>query len=119
VQLVIEATLTHEDAESKQLDPCNVFVKHLPSELRDADLAALFGPFGHVLSSKIMIDPALKKSLGFGYVLRSFQALKLDHCPRRIGSREPPSASLIIAGNAYFPAIMWELYAILAMRDLE
>lgn len=68
------STLHAEEGELKLLDPCNVFVKHLPSELRDADLAALFGPFGHVLSSKIMIDPSTKKSLGFGYVKMRFKA---------------------------------------------
>lgn len=66
------SVIPSDEPELKHLDPCNVFVKHLPSELRDADLAALFGPFGQVLSSKIMIDPSTKKSLGFGCVLEPF-----------------------------------------------
>lgn len=59
---------TKNPKDSIPLDPCNVFVKYLPSDLRDADLGELFGPFGLVLSSKIMLDPVSRQSLGFGYV---------------------------------------------------
>lgn len=54
--------------DTKPLDPCNVFVKYLPSDLRDLDLESLFAPFGSVLSSKIMLDPVSRQSLGFGFV---------------------------------------------------
>jgi RNA recognition motif-containing protein len=57
-----------ESTPPKALDPCNVFVKYLPSALDDAELAKLFGSFGRILSSKIMVDPTSRKSLGFGYV---------------------------------------------------
>lgn len=61
---------SHEDeVDQGPLDPCNVFVKYLPQELRDSDLSALFATFGEVISSKIMLDPASRKSLGFGYVI--------------------------------------------------
>jgi len=59
---------TKNPKDSIPLDPCNVFVKYLPSDLRDADLGELFGPFGLVLSSKIMLDPVSRQSLGFGFV---------------------------------------------------
>eukprot|EP01121_Diplochlamys_sp_Union-15-3_P003717 TRINITY_DN13654_c0_g1_i1.p1 TRINITY_DN13654_c0_g1~~TRINITY_DN13654_c0_g1_i1.p1 ORF type:complete len:299 (-),score=48.08 TRINITY_DN13654_c0_g1_i1:72-968(-) len=50
------------------LDLCNVFVKYLPSELTESQFHELFVPFGHVISSKIMIDQTTGKSLGYGFV---------------------------------------------------
>lgn len=53
---------------SRDLDSCNLFVKYLPSNLTDDDLYNLFKEFGEIISSKIMIDQASGKSLGYGFV---------------------------------------------------
>lgn len=63
-----------KDPAPSDLDPSNIFVKYLPSALRDSDLTELFQGYGEVLSSKIMIDPNSRKSLGFGYVTQGLQA---------------------------------------------
>lgn len=48
------------------LDDCNVFVKYLPPELSDRDFYKMFKCFGTIISSKIMVDQATGKSLGYG-----------------------------------------------------
>lgn len=50
------------------LDDCNVFVKYLPHDLTDRDFYKMFKAFGTVVSSKIMVDQASGKSLGYGFV---------------------------------------------------
>eukprot|EP01127_Copromyxa_protea_P009243 TRINITY_DN2162_c0_g1_i3.p2 TRINITY_DN2162_c0_g1~~TRINITY_DN2162_c0_g1_i3.p2 ORF type:complete len:256 (-),score=46.54 TRINITY_DN2162_c0_g1_i3:2034-2801(-) len=50
------------------LDDCNVFVKYLPPELSDRDFYKMFKCFGTIISSKIMVDQATGKSLGYGFV---------------------------------------------------
>lgn len=48
------------------LDDCNVFVKYLPHDLTDRDFYKMFKVFGTIVSSKIMVDQASGKSLGYG-----------------------------------------------------
>lgn len=48
------------------LDQCNVFVKYLPPELEEREFQHMFRQYGSVVSSKIMIDQATGKSLGYG-----------------------------------------------------
>ena len=45
-----------------------LFVGGLPFKYGDQDLAALFAPFGQVISAKIIIDRAMNRSKGFGFV---------------------------------------------------
>ena len=45
-----------------------IFVGGLPFRYNDADLAELFTPFGKVHSAVIIIDRALRRSKGFGFV---------------------------------------------------
>jgi RNA recognition motif-containing protein len=51
---------------SGSLDDCNVFVKYLPHDLTDRDFYKMFKVFGTIVSSKIMVDQASGKSLGYG-----------------------------------------------------
>lgn len=55
--------------ETKGEGPINVFVAGLLQEIDDAQLRALFTPFGTVLSSKVMLDVRTGISRGFGFVL--------------------------------------------------
>lgn len=52
---------------SGSLDDCNVFVKYLPHDLSDRDFYKMFKVYGSIVSSKIMLDQASGKSLGYGY----------------------------------------------------
>ncbi|MEK7232369.1 MAG: RNA-binding protein [Elusimicrobiota bacterium] len=45
-----------------------LFVGGLPYEMTDAQLKELFGACGTVVSAKVIIDRALNKSKGFGFV---------------------------------------------------
>lgn len=45
-----------------------LFVGGLPYEMNDAQLKELFGACGGVVSAKVIIDRALNKSKGFGFV---------------------------------------------------
>jgi RNA recognition motif-containing protein len=45
-----------------------LFVGGLPYEMNDAQLKELFGACGTVVSAKVIIDRALNKSKGFGFV---------------------------------------------------
>ena len=45
-----------------------LFVGGLPYEMNDAQLKELFGACGAVVSAKVIIDRALNKSKGFGFV---------------------------------------------------
>jgi RNA recognition motif-containing protein len=49
------------------LDQCNLFVKHLPSDMDNASLNKLFQRFGTIVSSRIMTNEK-GESLGFGFV---------------------------------------------------
>ncbi|GAA4341216.1 hypothetical protein GCM10023149_53310 [Mucilaginibacter gynuensis] len=46
----------------------NIFVGSLPYQLQEADLRALFEPFGEVSSAKLIIDRETGRSKGFGFV---------------------------------------------------
>jgi len=43
-------------------------VFHLPPDLSDAQLLALFSPFGAVLSCKVITNPQTSASKGYGFV---------------------------------------------------
>lgn len=64
---------SQEESYADGLDPSNVFVKYLPAELSDSELTTLFSEHGEVISSKIMLDPLTRKSLGYGYVFRGLE----------------------------------------------
>lgn len=97
------APMSHlEEGAKSTLDPCNVFVKHLPSEWQDSDLTSSFGTYGSVISSKIMLDPTTRKSLGFGYVYSRFKG-KRERCGDTGARLSPPEASRAVfcaAGRA-------------------
>ncbi len=46
----------------------NIFVGNLPYRMSDADLEAIFAPFGEVLSAKIIMERGTTRSKGFGFV---------------------------------------------------
>jgi len=50
------------------MDPTNLFIQGLPIEIDENQLRAMFEPFGQVVSTKIMVDPATQTSRGFGFV---------------------------------------------------
>jgi len=53
--------------EKAGVDSLNVFIKFLPPQLTDEEFRQLFSSFGDVVSSKIMVDQATGRSLGYGY----------------------------------------------------
>ena len=44
----------------------NVFVRHLPKDFTDEDLATLFTPFGNIVSATVFVDMETSNSRGFG-----------------------------------------------------
>ncbi|GAA6039867.1 hypothetical protein JCM8097_006770 [Rhodosporidiobolus ruineniae] len=53
---------------SGAVDPCNLFIKSLPSSLLSPHLHALFSPFGQIVSARVMADPSTGASREFGFV---------------------------------------------------
>lgn len=50
-----------------KVDLTNVFVKFLPSNVGDSELAEIFSPFGKIVSVKVIVDPHSGTSRGYGY----------------------------------------------------
>ena len=50
------------------MDRSNLIVNYLPSGFTEADLEELFGPFGPILSIKVVRDKSTGISMGFGFV---------------------------------------------------
>jgi RNA recognition motif-containing protein len=46
------------------MDPLNLFVKNLSSNINDTQLHQLFASYGEVVSVRVMINPATGESLG-------------------------------------------------------
>jgi hypothetical protein len=59
----------------------NLFVLHLPAEIRDAELKNLFANYGTVTGAKVMIDQMTGNSKGFGFV--NFQDISAASAARQ------------------------------------
>ncbi|MDD5708481.1 MAG: RNA-binding protein [Kiritimatiellae bacterium] len=46
----------------------DIYVGNLPYEVTDAELQALFEPFGSVASARVVMDKATGRAKGFGFV---------------------------------------------------
>lgn len=46
----------------------NLFIFHIPNEMTNADLHALFSDCGPIVSVKIIADKITHRSLGYGFV---------------------------------------------------
>ncbi|KAG5175210.1 hypothetical protein JKP88DRAFT_203737 [Tribonema minus] len=55
-------------------DGCNLFVFHIPNDMTNNDLYALFSDYGEVISARIMVDKVSGRSRGFGFVSFSTRA---------------------------------------------
>ncbi|GAA5901727.1 hypothetical protein JCM6882_006051 [Rhodosporidiobolus microsporus] len=55
-------------AKTGGIDPCNLFIKSLPSTLLSPHLHALFSPYGQIVSARVMSDPSTGRSKEFGFV---------------------------------------------------
>jgi nucleolin len=53
-----------------------MYVGNLPYSVDDAQLAALFGPHGPVVSARVVLDRETGRSKGFGFVEMSDSAAK-------------------------------------------
>lgn len=56
-----------QTTESGQGPPgCNLFVFHIPNDMTNQDLFNYFGPYGTVISARIMVEKETGRSRGFG-----------------------------------------------------
>src|SRR5437763_1436507 len=55
-------------SESLHVDPCNLFIKNLDSNIFSSDLFNYFRQYGHIISARIMRDQETGNSKGFGFV---------------------------------------------------
>jgi len=49
-------------------DGCNLFIRNLLPDINDFKLAAMFQPFGQLVSAKVFVDKRTKRSRCFGFV---------------------------------------------------
>lgn len=77
----VQANPTHTNGAREQINKgpegCNVFVFHLPPDMNDQGLEALFSPFGNILSTKVVINLRTGTSKGYGKYLLQAQCIIL------------------------------------------
>ncbi|GAA5968955.1 hypothetical protein JCM11641_000790 [Rhodosporidiobolus odoratus] len=54
--------------KNEGIDPCNLFIKSLPSSLISPHLHTLFSPYGSIISARVMTEPLTSLSREFGFV---------------------------------------------------
>jgi hypothetical protein len=53
---------------NKGPDGANLFIFHIPNHFTNLDMYQLFGPYGNLLSVRIMVEKDTGRSRGFGFV---------------------------------------------------
>jgi len=92
---------------------CNLFVFHIPNDMANKDLYALFALFGRVISARIMVDKQSGLTRGFGFVSyenREAAETAIRHLDRfRVGhkrlsvSHKKPRGETGPRGRRFFP----------------
>jgi len=59
---------TSPGPEGPIVDPCNLFIKNLDSNISSSDLFSQFRRFGKIISARVMRDQETGNSKGFGFV---------------------------------------------------
>ncbi|GAA5849955.1 hypothetical protein JCM5353_001672 [Sporobolomyces roseus] len=57
-----------QQREGEGIDPCNLFIKSLPSTYTSSSLSTLFSPYGSIVSALVVTDPQTQRSKEFGFV---------------------------------------------------
>ncbi|KAK3587190.1 hypothetical protein CHS0354_016886 [Potamilus streckersoni] len=78
---------------SENIKGCNIYVRNLPKHYTEKELNEMFGKYGKIVNSRVMIDLQTKESKTVGFVLYDTKE-EADNAIAELNNKVPPSGTL-------------------------